>query len=57
MKQIKTMLLGIAIILFGIACRIMGIGYESPTLIEWLGNGLPFIGIIITVVAFFINEN
>lgn len=52
MKEYKTMLLGIAVILFGIACRIT-IGYGPSTLTEWSGHILPFVGIIITLVGYF----
>lgn len=53
MKEYKTMLLGIAVILLGIACRVMIIDRIGPARYEWLGGILPFVGIIITLVGYF----
>lgn len=56
-KQYKTMLLGIAFILFGIACRVMIIGRINTGILEDIGIYLPFIGIIIVLVGYFRKEN
>lgn len=53
MKEYKTMLLGITVILLGIACRVMIIDRIGPAICEWLGGILPFVGIIITLVGYF----
>ena len=57
MKQYKTMLLGIALILFGIACRVMIVGRIDPGFLEEIGIFSPFIGIIIVLVGYFTKDN
>ena len=63
MKEYKTMLLGIAVILFGISCKVTTgygafnltewLGYILPFIEECLGYILPFVGIIITLNGYF----
>lgn len=48
MKNYKTMLLGIAVILLGIACGV--------NKIDWLQYILPFVGIIITVIGYIFSD-
>lgn len=55
-KEYKTMLLGIALILFGIACRVMIIGRIAPEFLEMIGIYLPFIGIIIVFAGYFTKD-
>lgn len=50
------MLLGVAVILFGIACRIMIIGRGFPNIIELFGVFFPFIGLVIVIIGFFLKE-
>lgn len=57
MKSYKTMLLGIALILFGMACRIMTIGYISPGFLDHISIIFPFAGIITVFVGFFSKDN
>ena len=56
LKQVKIMLLGIAFILFGIACRTMIIGRNYPNLIELFGIFLPFVGLVLVLIGFFLKE-
>lgn len=56
MKCVKIMLLGVAVILFGIACRIMIIGRRFPNIIELFGVFFPFIGLGIVIIGFFLKE-
>ena len=56
MKQNKLMLLGIALLLFGISCGVMGIGYETPKIIGLFGVCVPFLGIAVAVLGFFMGN-
>ncbi len=55
MKDIKTLLLGIALILFGIFC--MEIVQDAPS--SWLSFGvfLPFIGLAVCFIAMFMKDD
>lgn len=58
MKSYKTMLLGIAFILFGVACRAKIIGFMSIYFFEeMVAAYFPFIGIIIVLVGYFTKDN
>jgi len=52
MKSIKIMLLGIAAILWGIACKIVMTGYEI-SFVDYLGIVLIVVGFVVTVIGFF----
>ena len=56
MKDFKVMLFGIALILFGIACKVMLIGFVGSGFLLFLGRVTPFIGIVITTFGLFIKD-
>lgn len=57
MKSIKTMLLGIGLILIGIFCRVLGIGYlYGQFWTHYVPIVLVVIGIICLVVGFLSSE-
>ncbi|AUS96064.1 hypothetical protein CDQ84_03180 [Clostridium thermosuccinogenes] len=51
MKDIKIMLFGIALILFGIALKAMFIEYIESGFLLFMERVIPFIGIIVTAVG------
>lgn len=53
MKDYRIMLLGIALILFGIACNVMLIGFIAKGFLFFLGRVIPFVGIIVATVGLF----
>jgi len=57
MKDYRTMLFGIALILFGIACKVMLIGYTGPSFLIFMGRVTPFVGIIVTAVGLFTTDD
>ncbi len=52
----RLSLLGISLILFGIACRVIFIGYYIGPINSLLSLVMPYIGVVISVVAFFFKE-
>ena len=57
MKDYKIMLFGIALILFGIARKVMLIGFTESDFSLFIGKVTPFVGIIIVGVGLFITNN
>jgi len=57
MKDYRTMLFGIALILFGIACKVMSIGIVESGFMIFMGRVPPFIGIIVATVGLFTTDN
>ncbi|ADQ47000.1 hypothetical protein Calkro_2162 [Caldicellulosiruptor kronotskyensis 2002] len=56
MKDYRLMLLGIAIILFGIAYEVTLIGYAPEEFLRFIVKTFKFIGIIVTVIGYFEAE-
>jgi hypothetical protein len=56
MKDYRLMLLGIAIILFGIAYEVTLIGYSPAEFLRFIVKTFKFIGIIVTVIGYFEAE-
>jgi hypothetical protein len=57
MKDYRIMLFGIALILFGIACKVMLIGFVGSGFLLFLGRVTPFAGIIVAAVGLFTTDN
>lgn len=57
MRDYRIMLFGIALILFGIACKVMLIGYSGSDFLLFMGRVTPFLGIIITAIGLFTTDN
>ena len=57
MKDYRIMLFGIALILFGIACKVMSIGVVASGFMIFMGKVPPFVGIIVTAVGLFTIDN
>jgi len=56
MKDYRIMLLGIAIILFGIAYEVTLIGYDPAEFLRFIVKTFKFIGIIVTLIGYFEAE-
>ncbi len=56
MKDYRAMLFGIALILFGIACKVMLIGFVGDGFLLHMGRITPFIGILVTAVGLFTTD-
>lgn len=57
MKDYRVMLFGIALILLGIACKVMLIGFAEEGFLLFMGRVTPFIGIVVTAVGIFTTDN
>ena len=53
----RTMLLGMSMILFSIAVMITSYGYNLPRWLITAGHLLPFIGIIVCIIGFFVAKD
>ncbi len=49
MKDYRLMLLGIAILLFGISCELLRMGLDAGLWILFLGRVMPFVGIVVVI--------
>ncbi|AUS96085.1 hypothetical protein CDQ84_17590 [Clostridium thermosuccinogenes] len=56
MKNFKIMLFGIALILLGIALKLMFIEYVESGFLLVLERVTPFIGIIVTAIGLFLTD-
>lgn len=57
MKDYRVMLFGIALILFGIACKVMLIGFIGGGFLLFMGRVTPFVGIFVTAAGLFTTDS
>lgn len=57
MRDYRVMLFGIALILLGIACKVMLIGFTEGGFLLFMGRVVPFIGIVVAAVGLFTTDN